>query len=85
MTIIFIVYGFEGVGKDAYIHITTTFILSSYLIRINEANLRISFNLLTLDYFNVSYNTYEILIITILMINGFVVNAVFSTVFEYVL
>lgn len=39
-------YGFEGIGKDFYVHIPTTIIFSACLVRMNEVNLRNSFNLL---------------------------------------
>jgi hypothetical protein len=44
--IIFRFYGFKGVGNDFYVHITTTIIFSACLVRMNEVNLRSSFNLL---------------------------------------
>jgi hypothetical protein len=47
ITIIFRFYGVSGVGNDFYIHITTTIIFSATLIRMNEVNLRNSFNLLS--------------------------------------
>lgn len=47
ITIIFRFYGIDGVGNDFYIHITTTIIFSATLIRMNEVNLRNSFNLLS--------------------------------------
>ena len=40
-------YGINGVGNDFYIHITITIIFSATLIRMNELNLRNSFNLLS--------------------------------------
>jgi tellurite resistance protein TehA-like permease len=46
--IIFHHYGVSGVGNDFYVHITTTVIFSACLIRMNEVNLRSSFNLLSL-------------------------------------
>jgi hypothetical protein len=48
-SIIFYYYGIINVGYDFYVHITTTFIFSSALIRIHELNLRSSFNLLSLS------------------------------------
>ena len=45
--IIFKFYGVAGVGNDFYVHITTTIIFSATLIRMNEVNLRSSFNLLS--------------------------------------
>ena len=47
ITIVFHHYGVEGVGKDFYIHITTAFIGSACLIRMNELNQRNSYNLLS--------------------------------------
>jgi hypothetical protein len=44
--IIFRHYGSSGVGNDLYVHMITSFIFSSCLIRINEVNMRSSFNLL---------------------------------------
>lgn len=46
ISIIFRYYGVGGVGNDFYVHITTAIIFSGCLIRMNEVNLRSSFNLL---------------------------------------
>jgi hypothetical protein len=46
LSIIFRHYGSSGVGNDLYVHMITSFIFSSCLIRINEVNMRSSFNLL---------------------------------------
>jgi hypothetical protein len=40
-------YGFAGIGNDTYVHLTTAMIFSAALIRMNEENLRHSFNLLS--------------------------------------
>lgn len=48
IVIIFRYYGFQGVGNDFYVHITTTVIFSACLVRMNEVNLRSSYNLLSL-------------------------------------
>jgi hypothetical protein len=49
ITIVFGSYGVSGVGNDFYVHITTTIIFSACLIRMNELNLRSSFNQLSLS------------------------------------
>jgi len=46
ITIVFRHYGVTGVGNDFYVHITTTIIFSACLIRMNEVNLRSSFQTL---------------------------------------
>ena len=46
ISIIFRNYGASGIGNDFYVHITTAIIFSGCLIRMNEVNLRSSFNLL---------------------------------------
>ena len=40
-------YGTKGIGNDFYVHITTTIIFSACLTRMNELNLRSSFNLIS--------------------------------------
>lgn len=45
--IIFRFYGISAVGNDFYVHITTTIIFSTTLIRMNEVNMRNSLNLLS--------------------------------------
>ena len=47
ITLIFKEYGTQGIGNDFYVHMTTTIIFSACLIRMNEVNLRSSFNLLS--------------------------------------
>ena len=47
-------FGFHGVGKDFYIHIPTTIMFSSCLIRMNEQSLRNSFHLLSVSTSNES-------------------------------
>lgn len=47
IALIFRQYGFGGVGNDFYVHMTTAIIFSGCLIRMNEVNLRSSFNLLS--------------------------------------
>lgn len=42
-------YGFEKIGNDFLIHLLTTIILQAVLIRMNELNLRNSFQLLSLS------------------------------------
>ena len=37
---------FGGVGNDFFVHVPTTFLLAAQLIRMNELNMRNSFNLL---------------------------------------
>lgn len=49
IAIIFWQYGIQGVNNDFYVHITTTIIFQSCLIRMNEYNLRSSYNLLSLS------------------------------------
>jgi hypothetical protein len=44
--IVFRHFGLSGIGNDFYVHITTTIIFSTCLIRMNEVNIRESFNLL---------------------------------------
>ena len=39
-------YGLDGVRPDLYVHITTCYVFSSLLIKVNEENMRSSFNLL---------------------------------------
>ena len=46
ITLIFLKYGFKGIGNDFYVHIPTTIIFSACLVRMNEVNLRNSFGLL---------------------------------------
>ena len=46
IVMVFNEYGTKGIGNDFYVHITTTIIFSACLTRMNELNLRSSFNLL---------------------------------------
>jgi hypothetical protein len=42
-------YGLKGIGNDAYVHLVTAIIFSAALIKMNEENLRHSFNLLSVS------------------------------------
>lgn len=46
IVLIFNFYGYNSIRHDFYIHISTTIIMSTCLIRMNEVNLRNSFSLL---------------------------------------
>lgn len=52
ISIIFWSFGLQGVGNDFYVHIPTTIMFSSCLIRMNEQNLRKSFHLLSVSQAN---------------------------------